>query len=58
MGMRTLEMGTFNRRHMRFTAGRKRAAAPMFCMKLEITATVPETRVVILRGLFPERRTM
>ncbi len=29
-------------------AGRKRAAAPMFCMKLDMRATVPDIRVIIL----------
>jgi len=56
MGMRIRDTGTFNWRQILLAAGRNRAAAPMFCIKLEMNATVPEIRVMILTWLFPASR--
>jgi hypothetical protein len=38
---------------MRLTTGRNRAAAPTFCMKLDITATVPDTIGMMRFSLLP-----
>ncbi len=38
---------------MRLTTGRNSAAAPTFCMKLEMTATVPETMGMTRFSLLP-----
>ena len=51
MGINIRDTGMFNLRLIRKVAGIKRAAAPIFCIKLEIKATVPETRAVIRRSL-------
>ena len=42
MGMSSRDMGRPERAEMRLTTGRNRAAAPTFCMKLEMMPTVPE----------------
>lgn len=41
---------------MRWMAGKNSAAAPTFCMKLEITATVPDNNRMVRRRLSPVRR--
>ena len=42
MGISRRDMGRPERAEMRLTTGRNRAAAPTFCMKQEMTPTVPE----------------
>ena len=46
MGISRREGASPPRRAMRLTTGRNSAAAPMFCMKLEITPTVAETMAI------------
>ena len=53
IGMRSLLMGMLRFLLMRCTAGRNRAAAPIFCMKLEIMATVSEMKITIRDWLRP-----
>jgi len=53
MGISIFEMGIFICLHILLVAGRKSAAAPIFCIKLEIKATVPEIRPMILISLLP-----
>jgi hypothetical protein len=53
MGIKIFETGTFTCRHILFVAGKKSAAAPIFCIKLEINATVAEIRAMIRTSLFP-----
>jgi hypothetical protein len=43
---------------MRSKAGRKSAAAPMFCMKAEMAPTAADTRLTRRRSLEPATRTM
>ena len=43
---------------IRLTTGRNRAAAPMFCIKLEMTPTVPEMMGMIRPSVFPPTRRM
>ena len=43
---------------IRLTTGRNSAAAPMFCMKLEMSPTVPEMIGMIRRSVFPPTRRM
>ena len=53
MGIRSLETGTCNLLDIRTTAGRKSAAAPMFCIKLDMTPTVEDMRAIILVSDLP-----
>ena len=53
MGIKSRLMGISVRTEIRLTTGRKRAAAPTFCIKLEITPTVPETIGIIRNSVFP-----
>ena len=43
---------------IRLTTGRKSAAAPMFCMKLEMTPTVPEMMGMMRFSVLPPTRRM
>ena len=43
---------------IRLTTGRNRAAAPMFCMKLEMTPTVLEMMGIIRFSVLPPTRRM
>ena len=43
---------------IRLTTGRNRAAAPTFCMKLEMTATVPDTMGMTRFSLLPPSLSM
>jgi hypothetical protein len=47
MGIRRSERGILSFLLTRWIAGRNRAAAPMFCMKLEMPATVTEMAITI-----------
>jgi hypothetical protein len=42
MGISRRDSGSPERAEIRLTTGRNRAAAPTFCIKLEMKATVPE----------------
>jgi hypothetical protein len=53
MGIRMRDTGTSMRLAIRWAAGRKSAAAPMFCIMLEIIPTVPDIKIMILFSLFP-----
>ncbi len=53
IGMRIRDGTTPTRLDTRSAAGRKRAAAPMFCIMLEITPTVPEMRIMMRFSLAP-----
>ncbi len=44
MGISSRDADSSRRRAIRSTAGKKSAAAPMFCMKAEISPTATETR--------------
>ena len=46
IGMSSLEIGRFPRLAIRETTGKNNAAAPMFCIKLEITPTVTEITLI------------
>ncbi len=58
MGIRIRDTGTPILLPIRWAAGRKRAAAPMFCIILEIIPTVPDIRVITFFSLFPASLTM
>ncbi|EKD38187.1 MAG: hypothetical protein ACD_75C00833G0003 [uncultured bacterium] len=53
MGMRILLAEKFSWRLIRTVAGMKSAAAPIFCMKLEMKATVREISARIRFSLRP-----
>ena len=53
IGISSRDIGRLPRRAIRVTTGRKSAAAPMFCMKLEITPTVAEMTVIIRLSVLP-----
>ncbi len=53
MGIKILLAAMFNSLEMRIVAGRNRAAAPIFCIKLEITDTVDEIMSIIRVSLRP-----
>ena len=58
MGMSSRDMGIPDRAEMRETTGRNSAAAPTFCMKEEMKATVPEMMGMIRVSVFPPMRRM
>ena len=58
MGMSNRDIGRPVRAEMRLTTGKKRAAAPTFCIKLEIKATVPEMMGMIRVSVWPPTRRM
>ena len=58
IGISRRERGMPVRVEIRLTTGRNRAAAPMFCMKLEMTPTVPEMMGMIRSSVFPPTRRM
>ena len=58
IGIRRRDRGMPVRAEIRLTTGRNSAAAPMFCMKLEMTPTVPEMIGMIRRSVFPPARRM
>ena len=53
IGIRSRDMGRPVLVETRLTTGKKRAAAPTFCMKLEITPTVEEIRKMIRDSVLP-----
>jgi hypothetical protein len=55
-GMSRSEMGVLVCLLTRWMAGKNRAAAPMFCIKLEMTATAPEKSKMMRRRLEPAIR--
>jgi hypothetical protein len=57
-GMSSRDSGSPVRLAMRSSAGRKSAAAPMFCMKAEMAPTAAETRLTRRRSLEPATRRM
>ena len=58
MGMSSRDMGRPVRAEIRLTTGRNRAAAPTFCMKLEMTPTVPEIMGMMRASVVPPTRMM
>ncbi len=56
IGISRRESGMFVRIAMRPTAGRKSAAAPIFCMKLEIMAMVVEMIAIKRASVLPASR--
>ena len=56
IGISRRERGIPVRAEIRLTTGRNSAAAPMFCMKLDMTPTVPEMMGMIRRSVFPPTR--
>jgi hypothetical protein len=53
IGISSLDNGSPVRAEMRLTTGRNRAAAPTFCMKLEMMATVAEMSGMMRRSVRP-----
>ena len=53
MGIKIRDMGTPILLAIRWAAGKNRAAAPMFCIMLEIMPTVPDMRVITFFSLLP-----
>ena len=58
MGIRMRDMGTPILLAMRWAAGRNNAAAPIFCIILEIIPTVPDISVITFFSLLPASLTM
>ncbi len=58
MGISRRDRGNPVRAEIRLTTGRNRAAAPTFCMKLEMTPTVPEMSGMIRASVVPPTRVM
>ena len=58
IGISRRESGMPVRVEIRLTTGRNRAAAPMFCMKLEMAPTVPEMMGMIRFSVPPPMRRM
>ena len=53
IGMSKRDSGMVVRREIRLTTGKNKAAAPMFCMKLEIQATQTDKITVIRPSVLP-----
>src|SRR3989339_721271 len=58
MGINTLEVGMPNRLDILWVTGMNRAAAPIFCIMLEMMPTVPAIRRMTLLSLLPARARM
>jgi hypothetical protein len=58
IGISRRDIGRPVRAEMRLTTGRKSAAAPTFCMKLEMPPTVPEISGMMRDSVLPPMRMM